>query len=95
LSAKGSRAVRAHPEEDIAMKRVLIAAAAFTALAGAALAQPAYDPSQGTAPSDYPPCTHKGQDRCMTGHMKGHHSGGHHQAKGEKGGKSSTDGERG
>ena len=76
------------------MKRVLIAAAAFAALAGAAVAQPAYDSSQGSPPSDYPPCTHPGQDRCVAGHMKGHH--GHHKAeKGEKGSKSSTDGERG
>ena len=77
------------------MKRILIAAAAFTALAGAAVAQPAYDPSQGAAPSDYPPCTHPGQDRCVTGghhHMAGHHKG--HPGKG-KGGKSSSDGERG
>jgi len=78
------------------MKRVLIAAAALAALAGAAAAQPAYDTSQGDAPSNYPPCTHKGQDRCMTGHMrhvmKGHH---HMGAKSDKGGKSSSDGERG
>ena len=82
------------------MKRLLIAAAAFTAMAGAAAAQPAYDSSQGGPPSDYPRCTHKGQDRCMAGgHMAGHHMAGHHKAdkgdKGAKGGKSSTDGERG
>jgi hypothetical protein len=74
------------------MKRLLIAAAALSALAGAAMAQPAYDPSQGQAPSDYPKCTHKGQDRCVTG---GRMSGGHaHHHKGGKG-HSSTDGERG
>jgi hypothetical protein len=80
------------------MKRVLIAAAALTALAGAAVAQPAYDSSQGSPPSDYPPCTHKGQDRCVAGgHMHGHHMAGHHAKsdKGAKGGKSSSDGERG
>jgi hypothetical protein len=82
----------------MSMKRVLIAAVAFAAMAGAAAAQPAWDASQGNAPSDYPPCTHPGQDRCMTGHMHGHHKG--HAGKGaekggEKGGKSSTDGERG
>jgi hypothetical protein len=78
------------------MKRLLIAAA-FTALAGAAVAQPAYDPSQGSPPSDYPRCTHKGQDRCMSGghRMAGHHHHGDKGDKGGKGGKSSSDGERG
>jgi hypothetical protein len=80
------------------MTRLLIAAAAFTALAGAAMAQPAYDASQGSPPSDYPACTHKGQDRCVSGMRRGHHA--HHAAaaKGDKAapkGKSSTDGERG
>ena len=74
------------------MKRLLIAAAAFAALAGAATAQPAWDESQGQPPSDYPPCTHPGQDRCVTGHMAGHH--GHHHHGGHKG-KDSSDGERG
>jgi hypothetical protein len=91
-------------EEGYPMKRVLIAAVALAAMAGAAAAQPAYDSSQGGPPSDYPRCTHKGQDRCMSGggHMKGHHMGGHHMSKGDKdkgdkgkGGKSSSDGERG
>ena len=69
------------------MKRVLIAAAAFAAMAGAAAAQPAYDSSQGSPPSDYPACTHKGQDRCMTGHMRGHHMAGHKGKAGDEGGK--------
>ncbi len=81
------------------MKRLLIATAALSALAGAALAQPAYDSSQGQAPSDYPRCTHKGQDRCMAGgHMGGHHMHMkmHHKAdKDAKDTKSSKDGERG
>lgn len=79
------------------MKRVLIAAAAFAAMAGAAAAQPAYNSSQGDAPANYPPCTHKGQDRCVSGHMR-HVMKGHHHPNGEKsakGGKSSSDGERG
>jgi hypothetical protein len=72
------------------MKRMLIIAAAVSALAGAAMAQDAYTASQGAAPSDYPPCTKAGQDRCtqgghmgghkMAGHMKGHH----HMAKAAK-----------
>ncbi len=81
------------------MKRILFAAAAFSALACAATAQPAYD-GQSTAPSDYPPCTQPGQDRCMAGgggggrhmhmkHMHMKHMKGHHEAK------SSKDGERG
>ena len=37
------------------MKRFLIAAAAFTAMAGAAMAQPAWDPSKGDPPTDLPP----------------------------------------
>jgi hypothetical protein len=88
------------------MKRLLIAAAALTAMAGAAAAQPAYDSSQGGPPSDYPRCTHKGQDRCMAGGGHGHHmvakqksdNGAKPAAKGGKGaksGKSSSDGERG
>ncbi len=79
------------------MKRLLIAAAAFTALAGAAAAQPAYDASQGSAPEKYPPCTKKGQDRCMSGgrhHMAGHHHMGAASAD-KKDTKSSKDGERG
>lgn len=73
------------------MKRILIAAAAFAALAGAAAAQPAYDPNQGgSPPSDYPPCTHPGQDRCVAG-MHGHHH--HHHGKDKA--KTSSDGERG
>jgi len=79
------------------MKRLLIATAAFTALAGAALAQPAYDPSLGPNPSDYPPCDHPDQDRCVAGghHMHGHHMHMkmHHHA--DKDAKSSHDGERG
>ena len=81
------------------MKRLLIAAAAFAAMTGAAAAQPAYDSNQGGPPSDYPRCTHKGQDRCMAGGMHGHHKGDgehhHHHHDHDKGGKSSTDGERG
>ena len=79
------------------MKRLMIATVAFTALAGAALAQPAYDSSQGDPPSTYPVCTHKGQDRCVQGgHHHAHASKAPEKAKGSKGGtKSSTDGERG
>ena len=73
------------------MKRVLIAAAALSALAGAAMAQPAYDASLGAAPTSYPPCDHKGQDRC-TQHGGGHH---HHHHHGDKHKHSSADGERG
>jgi len=79
------------------MTRLLIAAAAFSALAGGAVAQPAYDSSQGAPPSDYPTCTHRGQDRCMQrggGHMHGKHMGGKHMGA-KKGTRSSADGERG
>lgn len=55
------------------MKRLLIAAA-LTAMATAAAAQPAYTSSQGGPPSDYPRCTHRGQDRCVN------HGWGHHKA---------------
>ena len=76
------------------MKLVLIATAAFTVMAGAALAQPAYDPNQGQPPSDYPPCTMPGQDRCVAGHMKGRHMHMKH-AKAAAADKAKTDGERG
>ena len=85
------------------MKSLLIAAAAAFALAGAASAQPAYDSSQGAAPSEYPVCSKPGQDRCMqhgAAHKAGvphHHKGDHHKGKGKgaKGGQTSKDGERG
>lgn len=78
------------------MMRLLIAAAAFTALAGAAAAQPAYSESQGAPPEKYPPCTHKGQDRCVQHGGKGHHHMAGHKHMGHKSSaKSSTDGERG
>jgi hypothetical protein len=65
------------------MKKLLIATAAFAAIGFAASAQPAYDPGQGAAPSDYPTCSHPGQDRCVQGKMHGggHHHGHHHGAK--------------
>ncbi|QUD89650.1 hypothetical protein [Phenylobacterium montanum] len=84
------------------MKQVLIAASAVLALASSAAAQPAYDAAQGPAPSQYPPCEHKGQDRCMPAghggmmHMrhKGHRGHmGHMDHKGEAGEKAK--GERG
>jgi len=81
------------------MKRFLIAAAALTAMAGAAAAQPAFDPSKGDPPSEYPPCTQPGQDRCVVGgHHMAHHVVAHRkgsEGKGGSSGKSSTDGERG
>ncbi len=82
------------------MKRLLIAVAAFSAMAAAAAAQPAYDPSQGAAPSDYPRCSHRGQDRCSN-HGWSHHKGSMkmmkhmHHRKGGKSHHSTTDGERG
>ena len=84
------------------MKTLLIGAAAAFALVGAASAQPAYDSSQGAAPSDYPVCSKPGQDRCMqhgAAHKAGvahSHKGDHHKGKGKgKGGKTTKDGERG
>ncbi len=53
------------------MKRLLIAAAALSAMAAAAAAQPAYTSSEGAAPAQYPRCTHRGQDRCVN-HGWGH-----------------------
>ena len=47
------------------MKRLLIAAAAMCAVAGAASAQPAFHPREGGPPPEYPPCSHPGQDRCV------------------------------
>ena len=85
------------------MKRLLIAAAAFTALAGAAAAQQAYTPDQGSPPSEYPRCTHRDQDRCIqprawrATHMKARHhamKGRHHKAE-AKSGHDTADGERG
>ena len=88
------------------MKGLLIAAAAFSALAGAAMAQPAYHPDQGGPPSNYPPCSHRGEDRCMPrggwgqhGEWRHHHGDWgrhhHHHHMHGHGGHSSTDGERG
>jgi hypothetical protein len=81
--------------EEMVMKHLLIATAAFAALAGAAVAQPASDPNQGQPPSDYPPCTQPGQDRCVAGghHMRGHHM--HMKRHDKDKGASSKDGERG
>lgn len=76
------------------MKRVLIAAAALAALAGAAAAQPAYQTSEGAPPSSYPPCTHPHEDRCMQHGGWSHWGHHHHMAKPEHQ-HSSTDGERG
>ena len=59
------------------MKRLLIATAALSALAGAAFAQPAYDPGKGGPPADYPMCTHRGQDRCQQHGPGGWHGGDH------------------
>ena len=88
------------------MKRLLIATAALSALAGASFAQPAYHPAAGAPPSDYPLCTHHGQGRCQQrgpggwhggGHDWDHHWGHHHHHHDHDGdhGHSSTDGERG
>ena len=87
------------------MKRLLIAAAALSALAGAAVAQPAYHPDQGGPPSSYPPCSHHGEDRCAQHGGWGHHGDWGHRHHGDwghrhhhhhmHGGHSSTDGERG
>ncbi len=79
------------------MKALLIAAAAFSALAGAAVAQPAYHPDQGGPPSDYPPCSHRGEDRCTQhgGWSHRHGDWGRHHHHHGHGGHSSTDGERG
>jgi len=90
------------------MKRILIAAVALSALAGAAAAQPAYH-GQGGPPPAYPACSHYGQDRCAQhgdggwhggGHWGRHHGdwGGHHGDWGHHWRHhhhSSTDGERG
>ena len=78
------------------MKRILIAAAALSALAGAAMAQPAYH-GQGGPPPEYPPCSHPGQDRCVQHGWGGWHGGGHHGWGGHwrHHHHSSTDGERG
>ena len=62
------------------MKKLLIATAAFAAIGAAASAQPAYDSGQGAAPSDYPACSHKGQDRCLESKMHGGHHRHHHAA---------------
>jgi len=72
------------------MKTLFLAAALFAATATAAFAQPAYDASQGPAPSDYPVCSHHGQDRCVQPkHAEHRHHGKKHAekeaAKGERG----------
>jgi hypothetical protein len=76
------------------MKALLAASAAFWAVGAIAVAQPAYDPGQGPAPSDYPACTQPGQDRCtpsMHGKAHGHHMAGHKA----KAAAPKADGERG
>ncbi len=59
------------------MKRILIAAVALSAMAGAAVAQPAYH-GQGGPPPQYPPCTHHGEDRCAQHGDGGWRGGGGH-----------------
>ncbi len=82
------------------MKRMLIAAAAICAIAGAASAQPAWHPREGGPPPAYPPCSHPGQDRCVQHGWGGWHGGWRHHD-GDWGRHwhhhhhSSTDGERG
>ena len=80
------------------MKRLLIAAAALSAIAGAASAQPAWHAGAGGPPQDYPACSHPHQDRCAQhGGWRHHHDAddgdtGHHWRHHHH---SSTDGERG
>jgi hypothetical protein len=77
------------------MKRMLIAAVAFSAIAGAAAAQPAWHRGEGGPPPQYPPCTHPHEDRCVQhgGWGGGWHAGwGHHWHHHHH---SSVDGERG
>ncbi len=59
------------------MNRMLIAAAALCAIAGAASAQPAFHPREGGPPPAYPPCEHPGQDRCAQHGWGGWHGGGY------------------
>ena len=83
------------------MKRMLIAAAAICAIAGAASAQPAWHPREGGPPPAYPPCSHPGQDRCVQHGLGGWHGGAGRGDDGDWGRHwhhhhhSSTDGERG
>ena len=81
------------------MKRMLIAAAALSALAGAAVAQPAFHRGEGGPPAAYPPCTHHREDRCAQHGWGGWHGDGEHHWGGglrwHRHHHSSTDGERG
>jgi hypothetical protein len=47
------------------MTKLLSAVLAFSAIGYVAMAQPAYSPDEGSAPASYPPCTHRGEDRCV------------------------------
>lgn len=49
------------------MKFIVAVAAAVSALAGPALAQPAWHPSEGGPPAAYPPCVRYHEDRCRPG----------------------------
>jgi len=60
------------------MKRMLIAAVTLSAIAGAAVAQPAWHARAGGPPQEYPPCSHPHQDRCVQHGMGGWHGGGGH-----------------
>ncbi len=69
------------------MKSVLVIAAAFSALAGAALAQPAWHPAEGGPPPGYPPCVAHHEDRCQQ-HWGGGYEGygyGYHYRHGYRG----------
>ncbi|HEY5410008.1 MAG TPA: hypothetical protein VIJ94_04700 [Caulobacteraceae bacterium] len=58
------------------MKRMLIAAAALSAFAGAAVAQPAFHRGEGGPPPAYPACSHPHEDRCAQHGGGGWHGGG-------------------
>lgn len=62
------------------MKTLLSGVIVVLATSYVAMAQPAYSPDEGGAPANYPPCTHRGEDRCVANPMLGHgHAGRHHQ----------------
>jgi hypothetical protein len=60
------------------MKKLFGAVIAFSALSCVAVAQPAYSPEEGDAPSSYPSCTHPHEDRCVQRGPMTHHGGHHH-----------------
>jgi hypothetical protein len=89
MPAGGQPAPAAPPAADQSAAPAAPAASDQSAAPAAPAAAPATDANvvsnapSGSPPSSYPPCTHKGEDRCVArgGGGEGHKAAHHHKAK--------------